>query len=189
MNNRGIAAKTLACFLWMTIGMGTAHAQSVAPDNASAGLVAITSVAAQNVGPITHLPLPRFVSMKARESNVRRGPSLTHRIAWIFKRQDMPLQIVAEHGHWRRVRDKDGMGGWVHYSLLSGSRTVLIENDAVELRMRPDDKAAVVAKLNSGVIARLGDCNQQWCRLRVASHRGWTRKTGLWGVAPDEIRN
>ncbi|MEP1586872.1 MAG: aspartyl-trna synthetase, partial [Tateyamaria sp.] len=31
---------------------------------------------AKDVGPITNLPLPRYVSLKAAEGNVRRGPSL-----------------------------------------------------------------------------------------------------------------
>ena len=60
---------------------------------------------AVTVGPITHLPLPRYVSMKASKGNVRRGPSVTHRIDWVFMRRNMPLQITAEYGHWRRVVD------------------------------------------------------------------------------------
>ena len=76
------------------------------------------------VGPVTHLPIPRFVSLKASEGNVRRGPSLTHRIDWILKLRNMPLQVVAEHGHWRKVLDFEGAGGWIHYSLLSGARTL-----------------------------------------------------------------
>ena len=67
--------------------------------------------------------------MKAAEGNVRRGPSLTHRIDWVFKRRGMPLQITAEYGNWRKVQDRDGAGGWVHYALLSGVRTVLIESE------------------------------------------------------------
>ena len=57
---------------------------------------------------VTNLPLPRYVSMKAAEGNVRRGPSLTHRIDWVFKRRGMPLQITAEYGNWRKVQDRDG---------------------------------------------------------------------------------
>jgi SH3-like domain-containing protein len=149
----------------------------------------IVETVASETGPVTHLPIPRFVSMRAEESNVRRGPSLTHRIDWVYKRKDMPLEITAEYGHWRRVRDQEGMGGWVHYSLLSGTRTVLVQADGVELRMRPDDKAAVVAQLEHGVVARLGDCLANWCRLSVAGYRGWTHKTGLWGVGPAELRD
>ncbi|HBR39417.1 MAG TPA: aspartyl-trna synthetase, partial [Sulfitobacter pontiacus] len=33
-----------------------------------------TPVFAQEVGQVTNLPVPRFVSMKASEGNVRRGP-------------------------------------------------------------------------------------------------------------------
>ena len=54
-------------------------------------------------GPVTNLPLPRFVSLKAAEGNVRRGPSLEHRIDWVFRHRDMPLRITGEYGHWRRV--------------------------------------------------------------------------------------
>lgn len=144
---------------------------------------------ARDVGPVTNLPLPRFVSMKASEGNVRRGPSLSHRIDWVFKRRDMPLRITAEHGHWRRVEDRDGMGGWVHYSLLSGTRTVLIEQDMLQLHTRPDPSAPVAAALELGVVARLGDCDLEWCELRTGGYRGWAPKVRVWGVSPSEIRN
>ena len=94
---------------------------------------ATSGVAQEARGQVTNLPLPRFVSLKASEGNVRRGPSLSHRIDWVYKRRDLPLRITAEHGHWRRVEDRDGMGGWVHYSLLSGTRTVLVEQDMLQL--------------------------------------------------------
>ena len=94
---------------------------------------------ASDIGPITNLPLPRFVSLKASEGNVRRGPSLTHRIDWVFQRRDMPLKVTAEHGHWRRVEDRDGMGGWIHYSLLSGTRTVVVEKTYVDLAIATRD--------------------------------------------------
>lgn len=144
---------------------------------------------ARETGKSTNLPLPRFVSMKASEGNARRGPSLTHRIDWVFKHRDMPLQIIAEHGHWRRVQDRDGQGGWIHYSLLSGVRTVIVEEDMLPLRMRPDPDAPVNAALESGVIARLGKCGPEWCRLRSGGYRGWAPKARLWGVGPDEIRD
>lgn len=142
----------------------------------------------KKTGPVTHLPLPRYVSMKASEGNVRRGPSLTHRIDWVFKRRDMPLEITAEHGHWRRVRDRDGAGGWVHYALLSGVRTVLVEKDMLALHTRPDRQTPVVAALELGVVARLGDCGPDWCRLSAGGYKGWAQKKDMWGVAPDEIR-
>ena len=149
---------------------------------------AAAPLCAEDVGPVTKLPLPRFVSMKAAEGNVRRGPSLSHRIDWVFKRRDMPLRITAEHGHWRRVEDRDGMGGWVHYSLLSGTRTVLVEQDMLALHVRPDPGAPVSAALELGVVARLGGCDLEWCELRAGGYKGWAPKARIWGVGAREIR-
>ncbi|WP_422003112.1 SH3 domain-containing protein [Roseovarius mucosus] len=140
----------------------------------------------QERGPVTNLPLPRFVSMKASEGNVRRGPSLTHRIDWIFKRRDMPLEITAEHGHWRRVRDRDGAGGWVHYTLLSGVRTASVEVEMLDLLAKPDAKSMVVARLEQGVIARLEECQPDWCAVSAGGYDGWAPKSALWGVMDGE---
>jgi len=146
-----------------------------------------TASLAQERGPVTNLPLPRFVSVKASEANVRRGPSLTHRIDWVFKRRDIPVEITAEHGHWRRVRDRDGAGGWVHYSLLSGTRTVIVTRDMLALNTRPVSDTPVVARLELGVIAHVESCDKTWCALSVDGYDGWALKKGLWGVRADEI--
>lgn len=147
------------------------------------------SLVPPDVGPETNLPLPRYVSLKTDEGNVRRGPSLSHRIDWVFVRRGMPLQVTAEYGHWRRVIDRDGVGGWVHYALLSGNRTVVVDADMLTLHRRADPDAPVTARLERGVIARLDECEPGWCRIAAGGYRGWVRKTSLWGVAPDEIRD
>lgn len=155
----------------------------------SLALAVTAHVARADTGPVTNLPLPRFVSLKAAEGNVRRGPSQTHRIDWVFTRRDMPLRVTAEYGHWRRVEDRDGMGGWMHYALLSGTRTVIVEADRLTLWSQPREGATENAILEAGVIARLGSCDTDWCRLSADGYRGWARKSDLWGVAPDELRD
>ncbi|NNE79563.1 MAG: aspartyl-trna synthetase [Silicimonas sp.] len=139
-------------------------------------------------GKVTNLPIPRYVSLKADEGNVRRGPSLSHRIDWVFKRRNMPLEVTGEHGHWRRVLDRDGQGGWVHYSLLSGARHVIVETDLTPMRVKPSPDAPVNAYAEAGVVARLGNCSLDWCRINVGRSRGWVEKSVLWGVKPDELR-
>lgn len=139
-------------------------------------------------GQVTNLPLPRYVSLKASEGNVRRGPSLSHRIDWVYKRRGVPLRITAEYGHWRRVQDRDGAGGWIHYSLLSGVRTVIVEADMLPLHRLPDETAQVQARAELGVIARLDACRPDWCRIFADGRAGWVPKSALWGVDPDEIR-
>ncbi|MEY8098950.1 SH3 domain-containing protein [Falsihalocynthiibacter sp. S25ZX9] len=144
---------------------------------------------AETRGAVTNLPIPRFVSMKALEANVRRGPSLTHRIDWVYKHRNMPLEITAEFGHWRRVRDMDGVGGWVHFTLLSGVRTVVITKDLTKLLSHPKDNALPTAELKAGVIARLQDCNPDWCELNADGYKGWAPKSNYWGVGVGEIRD
>ncbi|MEM9551939.1 MAG: SH3 domain-containing protein [Pseudomonadota bacterium] len=175
---RGVAQQVIIglCIVLFGASNTPAETQSTSPDVVARGAV-------------TNLPLPRFVSMKASEGNVRRGPSLSHRIDWVFKRRDMPLQITAEHGHWRRVEDRDGAGGWVHYALLSGVRTVIVEQDMVVLYYRPDQSSPEVAAVEAGVVARLGTCKPDWCRITAGGYRGWVPKTAVWGVAPSEIRD
>ncbi|SFR99681.1 SH3 domain-containing protein [Yoonia litorea] len=142
------------------------------------------------IGPETNLPLPRFVSLRASEANVRRGPSLSHRIDWVFKRRDMPLQVIAEYGHWRRVIDRDGQGGWVHFRMLSGARTAIVMGaEQIPLRARPEDNAIETALLEPGVIGRLGECDPDWCRLSAGGYRGWVHRSALWGIGEAEIRD
>ncbi|WP_366141529.1 SH3 domain-containing protein [uncultured Paracoccus sp.] len=141
-----------------------------------------------NRGPVTNMPLPRYVSLKGGEGNARRGPSLSHRIDWVFRHAGMPLRVVAEFGQWRRVEDKDGAGGWVHYALLSGVRTAIVQEDMVELHSKPNLDSDVVARAEAGAIVRLGECTRDWCRISGGGERGWVMKPSIWGVDPGEVR-
>lgn len=151
--------------------------------------VPVPLLAEEARGVVTSLPLPRYVSLKTGEGNVRRGPSIGHRIDWVFRRRGMPLRVTAEFGNWRRVEDSDGQGGWIHFGLLSGVRTVLVQQDDTALRARPEPGAPVLAKAEAGVVARLGECLPAWCRIAADGARGWAEKAALWGVEADELRD
>ena len=138
-------------------------------------------------GSVTGLPLPRYVSLRSHEGNARRGPGMTHRIDWVFARRNMPLRVTAEFEHWRRVEDAEGLGGWMHFALLSGVRHVLVQQDMTPLHLQADARAPVVGYMEAGVIARLQSCGPAWCRLRVENLRGWAPKAALWGVEPAEL--
>lgn len=138
-------------------------------------------------GPVTNLPLPRYVSLKGGVGNARRGPGVTHRIDWVFTHAGMPLRVTAEHENWRRVEDAEGMGGWVHYILLSGVRTALVTAELAEFHSGPDAGSDVVFKAEAGVIGRILECEPNWCRLSVQGDKGWLPKQSLWGVDPGEI--
>lgn len=138
----------------------------------------------------TGLPVPRFVSLKSDRVNVRQGPTREHGVAWIFTRQSLPVEIVAEFDNWRRVRDSDGAEGWVFHSLLSGRRTALIapwaKDTLFDLHRRADGESPVVARLEPKVLADVTACDGAWCRVKLRSASGYIRQESLWGVYPNE---
>ena len=140
-------------------------------------------------GQVTNLPIPRYVSLKAKEANARRGPSLSHKIDWIYKRKNIPLEVYAEYENWRRVRDFEGLGGWVHYTLLSGTRYVLIKDELLEMRLLPSSEAQVIARVPQHNIATLDKCNLDWCRIVDDGYKGWVLKSGILGVYKNEIED
>ena len=143
----------------------------------------------QERGPVTNLPMPRYVSLKASKANARRGPSLSHRIDWVFVRKHMPLEIYGEYENWRRVRDIDGAGGWVHYSLLSGSRTAILTVDMQPMLYAPANDSTIVARFEKGAIGDIRKCVLKWCQLAAGGYKGWVPKTSMWGVYGDETKD
>ena len=132
------------------------------------------------------LPVPRFVSLRSDEVNVRTGPGVRYPIDWVFQRKTMPVEVLAEVDTWRKIRAADGTEGWVHQSMLTGRRTALITGEVQTLRKRNAADAAAVALLEPGVIGSLLECRDAWCRLEVAGQKGWLPRDALWGVLPNE---
>lgn len=147
-------------------------------------------LSAQQLGPETGLPLPRFVSLKSSEVNVRFGPGPDYPIAWTYVQFGLPVEITQEFDNWRRVRDWEGEEGWVLWNLLSGDRSVVVlevEGGApLPVHARASLDSDVVARLESGVVASVERCEEGWCRLTDSRFTGWVEQERLWGVYPDE---
>ena len=150
-----------------------------------AGLVT-APVLAQSVGSETSLPIPRFVSLRSNEVNLRTGPGTNYPVDWVFVRRGLPVEVIAEFDVWRKIRDWQGTVGWVHQSMLDGRRTALISGEERTLRRSPQDDAAAVARLAPGVIAEIANCDAGWCRIDVDGYDGWLKRDEFWGVYPEE---
>ena len=130
--------------------------------------------------------LPRFVSLRAPEVNLRTGPGTRYPIDWVYQRRDLPVEVIDEFDTWRRIRDSEGTAGWVHQSMLQTKRSVQITAEGVSLRRDPQDDARALAKLERGVIARLESCGGAWCVIEIDGYKGWIKRADVWGVYPDE---
>ncbi len=128
------------------------------------------------------LPLPRFVSLASSEAHMRTGPGQQYPILWTYIRQGLPLEITAEYGNWRRVRDHDGTQGWMHGALLSGVRTAIITGSTRTLYSKPQPDSRVVAQAEVGVQIRLLRCNPGWCRTEIAGQKAWVSRSAIWGT-------
>ena len=138
-------------------------------------------------GRSTGLPLPRFVSLAVDRVNVRFGPGKQYPINWVFARKGMPVEIIEEFDTWRKIRDYEGEEGWIHSSLLSSTRMVMITGDVRDLRRTPGPDARVVLRAEPGVIGQLFDCEENWCRIEIDGRRGWLQRSEFWGTRPGEI--
>ncbi len=136
----------------------------------------------------TDLPLPRFVTVKASEANIRTGPGLRYQIKWVMVRNQMPVEVIAEFEQWRKIRDIDGDEGWVHRAMLSNNRTIMVTGSDIQTMLRYSAiDSSPVARIEPGVNARLNTCKKHVCHIEVAGHEGWLPRTNIWGIYPTEM--
>jgi SH3-like domain-containing protein len=174
-----------AYLVWLLVGPGAPGENLI-----SAPAQAAKSNGAMAVGAVTGLPLPRFVSLKSSEVNVRRGAGTEHDVVWSYHRAGLPVEIIAEWDNWRRIRDADGADGWVFHRLLGARRTALVAPWATEpvlpLRQSDSPDSSVVAQLQPKVLANVSACNGTWCQISGQGFDGWIEQEKLFGVYPGE---
>ncbi|MEQ8697411.1 MAG: SH3 domain-containing protein [Bauldia litoralis] len=148
-----------------------------------------TAAPGAQIGP-SGLPVPRFVSLKASRVNVRVGPGEDYKIAWVFVKPGLPIEVVQEYDNWRRVRDADGTMGWIFQSLLSGKRTAVVApwagGDPRPIPSSAAPSSTITAYLEPGVMGEIDRCQQGFCKISGSGFSGWIDREQLWGVYPDE---
>jgi SH3-like domain-containing protein len=132
-------------------------------------------------------PVPRFVSLRVDEVNLRTGPGERYPIDWVLVKKGLPVEIVQEFDVWRKIRDSQGSEGWVHQRMVTGARNVIVAGAVRTLYADADAAAPAVARVEPGVVARLLECRGSWCRIEAQGIKGWLARAEVWGVYPDEI--
>jgi SH3-like domain-containing protein len=131
-------------------------------------------------------PVPRFVSLRVDEVNLRTGPGERYPIDWVLVKKGLPVEIVEEFDIWRKIRDSQGSEGWVHQRMVTTARNVIVKGAMRTLHADPDAAAPAVARAEPGVIARLLECRGAWCRIETQGVKGWLGRAEVWGVYSDE---
>src|SRR4051812_46096299 len=82
--------------------------------------------------------LPRYLSLRSDEVNLRTGPGVRYPVDWVLQRRHMPVEVLAEFENWRKIRDWQGTEGWVHQSMLSGRRYAMVMGDVRSITRQPE---------------------------------------------------
>ena len=133
--------------------------------------------------------MPRFVSTKTEESNLRVGASLNYPIKIQYIIKNFPLEIIDEHEDWRKVTDINNNIGWMHKRLLIGKRYGIIKtshNQPAQILNKPEGK--VIGKIGNRNIVKIRKCLTLWCHINFEKNSGWINKKNLWGVYENEKR-
>ena len=136
----------------------------------------------------TKRTLPYYASISASRARMRTGPARTYPASWLYQRQDLPIKVVAIYKEWRKVADPDGTEGWMQANLLSGTRTAIVHGSGpVDLREKPNAGSRLLWRAAPGVVGRLSQCGNGWCRMDVKGQAGFVNVGGLWGVEASEV--
>lgn len=135
--------------------------------------------------------IPRFASLRSNAANLHVGPGTNYPIEWKFTRQNLPVEIISEFDNWRKVRDHQGSVGWLHKSLLSGKRSIIVINGLQDMYAKPDQNSNITAKLEPGVVLTVLEIQSNWCKVEIrsekyGSHKGWVMRQNLWGIYEGE---
>ena len=147
-------------------------------------------VNAQTIGKVTGFKLPRFVSIKTSESNLRVGPSFDYPIKLTYIMKNFPIEIIDERDNWRKVKDINKNEGWFHKRLLVGNRYGLIRtshNESAQILNKPEGK--IIGKIGNRNIVKINKCLISWCQINYENNIGWINKINLWGVYKNEKFN
>ena len=125
--------------------------------------------------------IEEFTVLARNKVYMRGGPSKNYPIIYIYSQKHYPLKILSNFKAWLKVRDIDGIEGWIHMSMLS-KKKFAYSIDQTVLFKYPVESSYKKAKLESGMIFEIILEETKWCKIKIEGYTGWIRKRKLWGI-------
>ncbi len=151
-------------------------------------IIIFSQVSIANIGKETGLEIPRYVSLKSDDANIRVGPSKNYPIEIKYIKKNYPLKVLDEYEEWRKVEDFNRNIGWIHKSLISGIRTgIVLSNDNKNIKLFNTLNGKIIGEIGKGNIVFLEKCKIDWCFVSVGDFEGWMDKNYIWGIKEKEI--
>ena len=134
-----------------------------------------------NVHSIIYPITPEYASIKKEKAYSRHNASFDAPLEFIYQKKNLPILIINEHGNWREIRDIDGDETWMHISMISKKKTFINEKDQNLLKYK-DNSNIVNAIVKKGVLGKIMNCSEKFCKVKIKPYRGWMEKKYLWGI-------
>jgi SH3-like domain-containing protein len=80
-----------------------------------------------------------------------------------------PLFILAKGEDYYQVKDHSGRGGWVHRTLLSQTRGVIVTGDSANISQGSGTNHPVIFQISKGVTAKFIEKQDKWIRVEIAN--------------------
>ena len=126
--------------------------------------------------------VPYWAAINVDEINMRKGPSTTYPIDWVYTRKGLPVKVLRKREGWRYVEDMDGTRGWFLGRMLTRTRTAIVTGESVApMRAEPSAGASLSWNAEPGVVGRLGECEAGWCEFDVEGRAAWIEADRIWG--------
>jgi SH3-like domain-containing protein len=99
--------------------------------------------------------------------------------------------VVAKYDTWCKVVDPDGDECWIHRSMLSPRRRVIVTSiDGTRIHERSNDSACVIACAKKDVVMELVRIRGNWCEVKIEYNdsriHGWVARADVFGINDHE---
>ena len=122
----------------------------------------------------------KFLSLKKNKTNVRYGPGLDYPIKYVYRKINLPVKQIDKKENWRRVIFLDNNSGWIHWSQLKPSNSIISIKEKI-LFKKPSKFSEPLARLEKGVLLVIEKCEDNWCNIKTGNYKGWIKVKNMWG--------
>ena len=126
--------------------------------------------------------VPYWSSINAGKARMRTGPGQQFPASWMYQRAGLPVKVLATYPNWRKIEDPDGTQGWMQANLLSDKRTAIVRDEVRPMREKPKADARIVWRAEPGVVGKISDCANGWCKFDVTGRLGYIEAAHIWGA-------
>jgi len=122
----------------------------------------------------------RRLAVSVKRANIRSGPGTNHDIVWSVGMY-YPFDVLKKSGRWYKIRDFEGVVGWMHGSLLRQIPAVIAKVLLANVREKPGTRFRILLQAEKGVcFKRLGQ-KGKWLKVQHADGEvGWIHKSLVW---------